>query len=141
MGDFILLKDTLSPPGTNPMRIECRVCQVRCRYGTWNCRGGYVWDPEGEWQTFEEASASVHALHWDPRWRDELGFRGTVNLERPTGEWNQFVILAQGDRIEVYFNGVKVNEVRHVFPTRGRIQLESELAEYYVRRWDLRPLE
>lgn len=141
MGDFILLKDTLSPPGTNPMRIECRVRQVRCRYDTWNCRGGYVWDPEGEWQTFEEASASVHALHWDPKWRDVLGFRGTVDLERPTGEWNQFVILAQGDRIEVYFNGVKVNEARHVFPTRGRIQLESELAEYYVRRWDLRPLE
>lgn len=140
MGDFILLKDTESPPGMYPMTITSLARQVRCRYNTWNCRGGYIWDPAGDPLTLNEAAQSVHALGWDRNWQDELGYRRPGEIERPTGEWNQFVIVAQGDRIEVYFNGVKVNEAINVHPRRGRIGLEAELAEYFVRRWDLRPI-
>jgi hypothetical protein len=74
----------------------------------------------------------------DAGWADVAGYRGRVNLEKPNGEWNQFIVVADGDRIS--FNGVKVNEAFNVIPSRGKIQLQSEQAEYFMRRWELQPL-
>ena len=60
---------------------------------------------------------------------------------QPHGEWNRFVIVCDEDRIEVYYNGVKVNEAFNVSPSRGRVQLEAEQAEYFVRKWELELLD
>ena len=40
----------------------------------------------------------------------------------------------------VLVNGKKVNEAFDVAPRAGQIQLQSELAEIFFRRWELWPL-
>ena len=44
------------------------------------------------------------------------------------------------DRITVVVNGAVVNECFDVFPSKGKILLESEGFEVYFRRFELRPL-
>jgi hypothetical protein len=135
MGDLMLLK------GADPMRMTVACNQLTCESRTWYCRGEHRWDPRAPRRTFQTDLDTAHAKTWDPAWKDVAGFRGRHDLEKPLGEWNQFIVVADGDRLEVYFNGVKVNEAFNVFPSSGRVQLESEQAEYYVRRWELELLE
>jgi len=77
---------------------------------------------------------------WDSAWDDMIGFRGKNKLENPDGEWNEMVIIAQGDRLEIYFNGEKVNEASMVLPNTGQILIQSEWAELFVRRWEIWPV-
>lgn len=76
----------------------------------------------------------------DPGWKDEKGFRGAQDVEYPVGEWNRLEAIVAGDRIAVFLNGVKVNECYDVKPTSGRLQIQSEGAEVFVRRFDLLPI-
>ncbi len=82
-------------------------------------------------------------MNWwgrDPGWVDALGFRGMRDVEKPAGEWNRLEVIAEGETINVLLNGTKVNEAKKCVPTRGRIQLQSEGAELFVRRVELIPL-
>ena len=135
MGDLIIL-DNLD----GSMAFTSNTEQLTCTYDTWNCRGGYRWASTGAAQIFDTDMATQHWADWDPDWQDLIGFQGDNDIESPDGDWNQAVVIARGDTVEVYFNGVKVNEATDVFPAQGKIQLEAELAEYFVRRWDLLPL-
>lgn len=130
-GDFILLK------GAEPMRLSSKIENAGFN-STWNYRGGYVWSESGTTKTFSRDLESVHWCGWDSSWTDVAGFRGKDDFENPVGEWNRLVVVASGDRLEVFLNGVKVNEAFDVFPSSGRIQLESEQAELMVRHWELR---
>src|SRR2546421_3307696 len=40
-------------------------------------------------------------------WRDEKGFRGPHEIERPTGQWNRMEVLCAGDKIRIKVNGHK----------------------------------
>lgn len=75
----------------------------------------------------------------DP-WRDELGYRGEHEFEKPHGEWNRMEILCDGDRVKITVNGKKTLEGTNAFPTSGKIILQSEGAEIFFRRLDLYPL-
>lgn len=82
-------------------------------------------------------------INWwgrDPQWRDTLDFRGPQDIEYPVGEWNTVECVAKGDIIDIYVNGILVNQAIRVRPTKGRIQIQSEGAETLVRRIDLIPL-
>ena len=68
------------------------------------------------------------------------GYRGTEDVESPDREWNTMVVIADDDSLEIFLNGVKVNEASNVYPAFGKVQLEVEWAEYFVRRWELWPL-
>jgi hypothetical protein len=46
--------------------------------------------------------------------------------ESPYGEWNRLELVCSGDRAEYYLNGVKVNELYGLKPTRGKILLQTE---------------
>lgn len=134
-GDLLLLQ------GTAPMSATGFVEQVPCTFDTWNCRGGFRWNAAGGPQSLLSIPGqTLHWSRWDPDWVDVLGFRGDEDVERPHGDWNQLVVAAAGDTLEVFLNGVKVNEVLGVAPTAGRILLEVEFAEFFVRRWELLPL-
>jgi hypothetical protein len=50
-------------------------------------------------------------------------------------------VVCDGGHIEIYVNGVKVNEGFDSYPSYGRLQLQTELAEIFVRRWELWPLD
>jgi hypothetical protein len=101
--------------------------------------GCYVYDPLGE-----PATMLGGRLNWfgrDPAWQDVKGVRGKRDLEKPIGEWNELVCFVAGDEILVRLNGVVVNACRQVRPHKGRIQVQSEGAECFFRRLDLKPLD
>jgi hypothetical protein len=76
----------------------------------------------------------------DPEWKDVLGFRGVNDVEKPVGQWNKVECVVIGDKVSAYLNGVLVNEAYHVTPTRGKIQIQSEGAEMFVRKVEIIPL-
>ncbi len=77
----------------------------------------------------------------DPGWQDVKGFRGARDVEKPIGEWNRIECIAKGSDLTVVLNGIVVNHCTRVKPSKGRIQIQSEAAEIFVRRVDVLPLE
>lgn len=76
-------------------------------------------------------------INWwgrDPAWEDVKDFRGPQDVEKPVGEWNHLDIVARQGAITVRLNGVLVNEALDCTPRRGRIQVQSEGAELFIRR-------
>ena len=65
------------------------------------------------------------------------GFRGKDDVESPHGQWTRLDVICDGGHVETFVNGTKVNEAFDVSPRAGRIQLQSELAEIFYRRWEL----
>jgi len=82
-------------------------------------------------------------LNWQKRdvdWKDTIGFRGRDDVESPFGQWTRLEIIAKDDTLEYLVNGVLVNRAFEVKPNQGRIQLQTEAAEMFVRRYELHPL-
>ncbi len=97
-----------------------------------------VWTPGAPRQTMKGGR-----LNWQKRdvdWKDVLGFRGKDDVESPSGQWTRFEVVAKGDTLQYFVNGVKVNEAFEVKPSQGRILLQVEAAEMFVRRFELYPL-
>ena len=100
--------------------------------------GGNVFMPGGQPLTINGGRIDWFAR--DPNWKDVLGFRGEKDVERVVGKWNKIECIAQGDNISIYLNGVLVNQAYRVKPTRGKIQIQSEGAEMFVRKVEIAPL-
>lgn len=85
---------------------------------------------------------SVRFNWWgrDPQWKDVLGFRGARDVEKPAGEWNRMEVICDGDRITNIVNGYVVNVGTGSSHTKGKILLQSEGAELFCRRFEVRPL-
>ncbi len=75
-----------------------------------------------------------------PDWKDQLGFRGAADLEKPLGEWNRLDLTSSDGKFTYVVNGTTVLEARGAEPARGRILFQSEGAEIFVRRIDLTTL-
>jgi len=80
------------------------------------------------------------SLH-DPDFKERLDTRGKEDVESPLGEWTRVECLCDGDRIEVRVNGVTVNKGYAVAPSSGKILLQSEGFELFVRKFELHPLK
>ena len=76
----------------------------------------------------------------DPEWKDALGFRGRNDVEAPAGEWNRQEVICDGDTIRNIVNGKVVNFATDSSHTFGKIQLQSEGAEIWIRRVEIRPV-
>lgn len=76
----------------------------------------------------------------DPGWKDQLGFRGKNDVEKPAGEWNRMEVICDGDTITNIVNGYLVNVGTKSSLTRGKILIQSEGAEIIVRKIEVRPL-
>lgn len=82
-------------------------------------------------------------INWYGRsreWKDEFGFRGKAEIEKPVGQWNRQEVIAAGDRMVNLLNGKLVSAAFDLSHTQGKIQVQSELAEIFVRRIELQPL-
>jgi N-acetylneuraminic acid mutarotase len=136
IGDVILL------PGASPMSITSPIEQLASGVNppNWAYRGGYRWKATGSPATYSQNTDTVHWSGWDPAWQDVIGYRGQTVVESPDGHWNQLVVIANGNTFAIYLNGTKVNEASNVVPSEGKLQIEVEFAEFYVRRWELKPL-
>jgi hypothetical protein len=100
--------------------------------------GTYIFQPGG-------SPVTIHGgrINWfarDPNWADVKGFRGKQDVEKPTGEWNRMECIAEGDKATIILNGIIVNQASGIRPSRGRIQVQSEGAEMFVRTVELSPL-
>ena len=100
--------------------------------------GEPVYDPRGDRREFEGGRINWYGRDVD--WDDRLGFRGRQDVESPYGEWTRLEVIADGDRITNVVNGTVVNEGHGSSLTEGKILIQSEGAEIYFRRIDLRPL-
>ena len=76
----------------------------------------------------------------DPNWKDELEFRGGRDVEKPVGEWNRMEVVCDGDSITTILNGYVVNIGTKSSLTRGKILFQSECAEIFFRKIEVRPL-
>ena len=98
--------------------------------------GEFVYAPAGTPRVFKDGER----INWsgrDPDWNGNLGYRGAREVEKPTGEWNRLEVVVTRDRITNILNGVVVNVGTAPSVTRGKIMIQSEGAEIYVRRVDL----
>ncbi len=83
-------------------------------------------------------------INWEKRhedWADKVDIRFPDDLDKPVGEWNTLEVVAKGDTLQYFFNGVLVNEAFAAQPSEGPVGLQTEAAEFVVRRFDLQPLK
>ncbi len=100
--------------------------------------GEKVWKKDGE-----EITISSGRINWwgrDPDWADKIGFRGKDDVESPLGEWTRMDVICKGGDIEYQVNGVVVNAGSNAIPDHGKLLVQTEMAEMWVRKWDLYPL-
>ncbi len=100
--------------------------------------GEWVYDPDGQERTFR--GGRINWFGRDPDWKDVLGFRGANDVESPFGQWTRLEVICQGDRITNIVNGKVVNRAWNSSLTSGKILFQSEGAEIYFRRIDLKKL-
>jgi hypothetical protein len=77
----------------------------------------------------------------DPDFKEDLDTRGKDDVESKLGEWTKVECVCDGPTITVFVNGVKVNRAYDVTPAAGKILLQSEGFEWYVRKFELLPLK
>ena len=97
-----------------------------------------IWTPGAPRVTM--TGGRLNWQHRDVDWKDNLGYRGREDVESPSGEWTRFEVIAKGDTLEYYTNGVLVNRAFECKPSGGRILLQTEAAEMFVRRYELHPI-
>ena len=73
-------------------------------------------------------------------WRDEKGFRGPNEIEKPRGEWNTMEVLCDGGTVSLTVNGHPTISGTNAIPQAGKILVQSEGAEIFFRRLDVYPL-
>ncbi len=100
--------------------------------------GEKVWMRGGERVTI--SSGRINWFGRDPDWEDKIGFRGKDDVESPLGEWTRLEVIADGDHLLYKVNGVEVNEAFEASPDFGKLLLQTEQAEMFVRRFELWPL-
>ncbi len=133
VGDFILVAGNDEKGQPVPLSITCEVGRDR--------DGEVIWKKGGRRETFDLKNRKrVNWFGRDPDWKDVLGFRGRHDVESPGFLWTRLDVIADGGHVAVYVNGKQVNEAFDVVPNFGRLQLQSELAEIFVRKWELWPV-
>lgn len=125
-GDFLVVAD-----GRRKFSITCPVAEEKQN-------GTYIYKPGEKTATIRQGR-----INWfgrDPEWKDVKDFRGEKDVEKPVGQWNTIRVIAFKDDIYFYLNDVLVNRAMKVRPTSGRIQIQSEGAEMFVRKVEMTPL-
>lgn len=133
VGDFVMVTGNDADGDPMPLSLTCEVALDR--------DGEVVWKPGGTKQTFDLTNRK--RINWygrDPDWEDVRGFRGSQDVDSPGQEWTRIDTICDGDHVEVFVNGVKVNEAFDVTPASGQLQMQTELAEVFIRRWELYPV-
>jgi hypothetical protein len=76
----------------------------------------------------------------DPDFKELIDTRGKNDVESPLAEWTKVECVCKGNRITAIVNNVTVNECYDVYPSAGRILLESEGFEILFRKFELHPV-
>jgi hypothetical protein len=126
-GDFILFS------GKSPTKLTV---EAENRGGQWYFKRGA---PLHEFGMGEP----ITRIFWsgrEPYWKDVKNFCGKADVEKPPGEWNHLECICHGDRITTILNGKIVNAGVRASPSRGKIFFQSEAAEIFFRKIELKML-
>lgn len=96
------------------------------------------WSPGGTKTVF-----TGRQLWWndhDPDFKELLDTRGKNDRESPLGEWTTVECVCEKDTITVSVNGAIVNRAYDVFPPAGKVLLQCEGFELFVRNFEIAPL-
>ncbi|MDC0935079.1 DUF1080 domain-containing protein [Pirellulales bacterium] len=129
--------DLLVVPGANPDGTPVGPHSLDVEV-TNNRNGGWVWKKGGRRET--TSGAYIQWYGHDPDWKDVTGFRGKNDVESPFGQWTRMDVICDGSHVVIKVNGKVVNEGFEAQPSEGKILIQSEQAEIFVRRWELWPL-
>ena len=130
VGDFIVIRGKDENGSTLPVTITSET----------------VLGPDGRTRWKKGGTATVYSgkqFWWsehDPAFQELIDTRGKNDVESPLGQWTRVECICDRNRITVVVNGTAVNECFDVFPSAGKILLESEGFEIFFRRFELHPL-
>lgn len=75
----------------------------------------------------------------DSEFKELLDTRGKDDVDSPPGEWTRVECVCDGPRITVVVNGHTVNHAYDVKPSAGKILLQVEGFELFVRKFEIAP--
>jgi hypothetical protein len=130
VGDLIVIRGKDARGETIPVRLASRTVL--------GPDGRPRWNEGGEPRVF-----TGKQLWWsrhDPEFKELLDTRGRNDVESPMGQWTRVDCVCRENRITISVNGTKVNECYDVFPAAGKILLQCEGFELFVRKFELHPL-
>jgi hypothetical protein len=98
------------------------------------------WKAGGELLSFPPTRGQLWWSQHDWEFAELLDTHGRDDVESPLDRWTRVECIAEGERLEIFVNGRKVNECVRVSPSAGKILLQSEGFEIFFRKWELHPL-
>lgn len=105
-----------------PRSVECQVQEGDC----------------GDFWLIDSVTAVVDGVQQGPT-KNTRVIKKKDN-EKPTGEWNRIEVIANKGKCAHIVNGVIVNEAENVSLRSGRILIQSEGAETFYRKIDIKEL-
>jgi hypothetical protein len=130
VGDLIVIRGKDAAGETIPVRLTSDVVLGPDKRPRWKdggeprvFAGGQLW-----WSRHEAGFAEL------------LDTRGKEDVESPPGEWTRVECVCDGASVTVRVNGTTVNSCRDVFPAAGKVLIQSEGFELFVRTFESRPL-
>lgn len=130
VGDILVLQGRDSNGTVLEAAATCEITRDR--------DGEAVWTAGGKSERFTRGRINWYGR--DPDWKDVLGFRGPKDVDSPGQEWTTLECFAKDDKLVYRVNGVIVNRATEVLPKQGKILLQTEGAELFVRKLVLQPL-
>jgi len=105
-----------------PRSVECQIQEGDC----------------GDFWLIDSVTAIVDGVQQGPTKNTRVVKK--KDNERSTGEWNRIEVIADKGKCTHIVNGLVVNEAENVSLRSGRILIQSEGAEIYYRRIDIKEL-
>jgi hypothetical protein len=105
-----------------PRSIECQVQEGDC----------------GDFWLIDSTTAVVDGVKWGPTRNTHV--KKKKDAEKPSGEWNRVEVIAKDGKCTHIVNGVIVNEATDVNLRTGRILIQSEGAETWYRKIEIKQL-
>jgi hypothetical protein len=99
------------------------------------------WKEGGVKKTFPPTRGQLWWSNHDWDFEEFLDTRGKNDVESPVGEWTKVECLCRDASITIKVNGQTVNHVTDVYPTAGRVLLQTEGSEIYFRKFEIAPIK
>ena len=134
VGDLIVIRGQ-GREGRGDPRADHGRDGTRARTGS-----GHRWKKGGEVKTFPPSRGSSGGRSTTGTSRNSSTPAARTTSRARVGEWTQVECVCDGPSITVACQRHQVNECSDVVPAAGKILLQSEGFELFVRKFEIRPL-
>src|SRR6266508_2487217 len=91
------------------------------------------WKAGGTAKTFPPTRGQLWWSNHDWDFKELIDTRGKNDVESPLGEWTKVECICEGKTLTVIVNGKTINKAYDVFPAAGKILVQTEGFEIFVR--------